>query len=148
MPAGHGQRLLRHTPQAYTMLSVVNRKKEKALDLRKHCARGGTRTAFPTYVRDVDGRAAKWCIEWYYHPEALSRVEALWRAWEHPRLDGATGISVWWKNHADHHMSVLMDPRGPFYKCDMQKNRGPEHLEPKKAPNGWFPDVRAQQSDA
>ena len=24
----------------------------------------------PTYVRDVDGRAAKWCIEWYFHPEA------------------------------------------------------------------------------
>jgi hypothetical protein len=37
----------------------------------------------PTYVRDVDGRSAKWCIEWYFHPEALSRIEALWRAWEH-----------------------------------------------------------------
>ena len=21
----------------------------------------------PTYVRDVDGRSAKWCIEWYFH---------------------------------------------------------------------------------
>jgi hypothetical protein len=30
----------------------------------------------PTYVRDVDGRAAKWCTEWYFHPEALSRIEA------------------------------------------------------------------------
>ena len=96
----------------------------------------------PTYVRDVDGRSFKWCIEWYFHPEAVSRVEALWRAWEHLRLDGATGISVWWRDHADHHMSVLLDPRGPFYKCDMQKHRDPEHLEPKKAPNGWFPDVR------
>ncbi len=36
----------------------------------------------PTYVRDVDGRAAKWCAEWYFHPEAVSRVEALWRSWE------------------------------------------------------------------
>jgi hypothetical protein len=99
----------------------------------------------PTYVRDVDGRAAKWCLEWYFHPEALSRVEALWRAWEHLRLDGATGISVWWKDHADHHMSMLLDPRGPFYKCDMQKHRDPEHLEPKKAPEGWFPDVRTIQ---
>jgi hypothetical protein len=44
----------------------------------------------PTDVRDVDGRAAKWCIEWYYHPEAVTRVEALWRAWEPLRLDGAT----------------------------------------------------------
>lgn len=39
----------------------------------------------PTYVRDVDGRAAKWCIEWYYHAEAVSRAKALWRAWEHLR---------------------------------------------------------------
>ncbi|MEO5316241.1 DUF4913 domain-containing protein [Pseudarthrobacter sp. CC12] len=64
----------------------------------------------PTYVRDVDGRAAKWCIEWYFHPEAVSRVEALWRAWEHLRLDGSTGISVWFKDHADHHMYVLLAP--------------------------------------
>jgi hypothetical protein len=97
----------------------------------------------PTYVRDVDGRSFKWCIEWYFHPEAVSRVEALWRAWEHLRLDGATGISVWFKDHADHHMNVLLDSRGPFYKCDMQKHRDPEHLELKKAPSGWFPDVRA-----
>jgi Domain of unknown function (DUF4913) len=66
----------------------------------------------------------------------------LWRAWEHLRLDCATGISVWFKDHEDHHMSVLLDPRGPFYKCDMQKHRDPDHLEPKKAPEGWFPDVR------
>jgi len=65
----------------------------------------------PTYVRDVDGRAAKWCLEWYYHQEAVTRVEALWRAWEHLRLDGATGISVWFKDHADHPMSVLLEPR-------------------------------------
>jgi hypothetical protein len=83
----------------------------------------------PTDVRDVDGRAAKWCIEWYYHPEAVTRVEALWRAWEHLRLDSATGISVWWRDHADHHTSVLLDPRGPFYKCDMQKSTG--------TPNTW-----------
>ncbi|WP_306914878.1 MULTISPECIES: DUF4913 domain-containing protein [unclassified Arthrobacter] len=48
-------------------------------------------------------------MDWYFHPEAVSRVEALWRAWEHLRLDGATGISVWFKDHADHHMSVLLD---------------------------------------
>lgn len=53
-------------------------------------------------ARDVDGRAAKWCLEWYFHPEAVSRIEALWHEWEHLRLDGATGISVWFKDHADH----------------------------------------------
>ncbi|WP_084475853.1 DUF4913 domain-containing protein [Arthrobacter sp. I3] len=95
----------------------------------------------PTYDRDVDGRSAKWCIDWYFHPEAGSRIEALWRAWEHHRLDGATGMSVRWKDHADHDMNVLLDPRSPFPRCAMKAHRDPEHLEPKKAPAGWFPDV-------
>ena len=99
----------------------------------------------PTFIRDVDGRSAKWCTEWYFHPEAVSRVAALWRAWEHLRLDPATGMSIWWRDHADHHMRILLDPHGPFYKCDVQKHRDPEHLEPKKAPAAWFPDVRTQR---
>jgi hypothetical protein len=100
----------------------------------------------PTYVRDVDGRSAKWCIEWFYHPEAVSRVEALWRSWEHLRLDGATGISVWWRDHADHHMRVLMDPHGPFDNCDMKTHRDPAELQPRRAPAGWFPDVRLDRT--
>jgi hypothetical protein len=56
-------------------------------------------------------------------------VEALWRAWEHLRLDGATGISVWWSDHADHHMNMLLNPDGPFRQSDMKAHRDPEHLE-------------------
>ena len=97
----------------------------------------------PTYVRSVTGKTAKWCIELFFHPEAVSRVAALWRSWEHLRLDPATGMSVWWRDHADHHMSVLLNPQGPFYNCDMKEHRDPEHLEPRRAPAGWFPDVRA-----
>ena len=41
----------------------------------------------------------------------------LWRAWEHLRLDGSTGLSVWFKDHADHHMSVLLSADGPFKGC-------------------------------
>lgn len=99
----------------------------------------------PTYVRSVNPKSSKWCIEWYFHPEAVSRVAALWRAWEHLRMDAATGMSVWWRDHADHHMRVLLDTQGPFYNCDMKEHREPEHLEPKKAPQGWFPDVRGHQ---
>jgi hypothetical protein len=36
--------------------------------------------------------------------------------------------------------------RGESDKCDMQKHRDPEHLEPKKAPEGWFPDVRFKEN--
>jgi len=99
----------------------------------------------PTYVREVDGRSARWCLEWFFHPEAVSRIEALWRAWEHLRLDGATGMSVWWRDHADHHMRVLLDPHGPFSRCDMKEHRELDELKPKRAPAGWFPDVRQQK---
>ncbi|SEF12539.1 protein of unknown function [Arthrobacter alpinus] len=44
-------------------------------------------------------------------------LEALWRAWEFLRLEGATGMSVWWRDHADHHMSVLLSADGPFKSC-------------------------------
>lgn len=92
----------------------------------------------PTYVRNVDGDTAKWCIEWYYHPEAVARIEALWSSWEHLRLDAAVGASVWWRDHADHHMRALMDPQGPFYNCDMKAHREVPVLEPRRAPRGWF----------
>jgi hypothetical protein len=39
-------------------------------------------------------------------------------------------------------VSVLPDPRGPFYKCDIQKHRDPEHCESKKALADWFADVQ------
>ncbi|WP_142045874.1 DUF4913 domain-containing protein [Arthrobacter sp. SLBN-100] len=94
----------------------------------------------PTYVRDVDDRSAKW-LGWYFPPETVSRVEALWRTWEHLRLNGAIGISVWWRDHADHHMHVRFDPQGPFCNCDKTRHRDPDYLEPKRASAGWFPDT-------
>jgi hypothetical protein len=71
-----------------------------------------------SYVREVnEGATFAWCPEWYKHPEALIRMEAIWRAWEHLRLEPALGVSTWWLNHADPHMRVLMDKEGPFKKC-------------------------------
>jgi hypothetical protein len=66
------------------------------------------------YRRRVDGQRTVWAADWWNYPEATIRLDALWRAWEHLRLDPATGMSVWLRDHADHHMSVLLDPRGPF----------------------------------
>ena len=59
----------------------------------------------PMYRRALDGTQRTWCPEWWRHAEAPSRLEALWRAWEHLRLDPATGMSVWFRDHADHHMA-------------------------------------------
>ena len=79
-----------------------------------------------SYVREVnEGAASAWCPEWYKHPEALIRMEAIWRAWEHLRLEPALGISTWWLNHADPHMRVLTDKEGPFKKCAYDGHKTP-----------------------
>ena len=69
------------------------------------------------------------------------RLEALWRAWEHLRLDPATGMSVWWRDHADHHMRVLMADDGPFHGSPDAIDYGKPltHVEP---PEGLFVDER------
>ncbi|WP_250444590.1 DUF4913 domain-containing protein [Actinotalea sp. C106] len=66
------------------------------------------------YKRRIDGRHRCWAGQWWRYDEAVIRLEALWRAWEHLRQDPATGMSIWFRDHADHHMPALMDPDGPF----------------------------------
>lgn len=91
-----------------------------------------------------DGRARVWAARWWQYDEAVIRLEALWRAWEHLRQDPTTGASVWWRDHADHHMGVLMDPDGPFAGAEGEENackRG-EPLPYIAPPPGAFPDVR------
>lgn len=82
------------------------------------------KSLIPTYRRDVGGHSSAWCPEWWRHPEAVARLEALWRAWEHLRLDPATGSSVWFRDHADHHMGVLLSGDGPFKGCSPEKGHG------------------------
>lgn len=69
------------------------------------------------YRRAVSGNDTTWCAEWWRHPEAIVRLEALWRAWEYLRLDPATGTSVWLRDHCDFHMRVLLSADGPFKGC-------------------------------
>ena len=74
------------------------------------------------YARHVEAKPGRlWCPRWFDHAEAVSRLEALWRAYESLRLDPATGMSVWWRDHADHHMAVLMSADGPFEGCSADK---------------------------
>lgn len=97
-----------------------------------------------SYVREVnEGAAYAWCPEWYKHPEALIRMEAIWRAWEHLRLEPALGVSTWWLNHADPHMRILMDKEGPFKKCAYDGHKTPtsdRSALPHKAPEAGIFD--------
>lgn len=82
----------------------------------------------PLYRRNLNGQDRTWCPEWWRHAEAISRLEALWRAWEHLRLDPALGMSVWLRDHLDHHMAVLLDADGPFKGC--KPDRHAERIAP------------------
>ena len=83
-----------------------------------------------------------WSPRWWASAEAIARLEALWRAWEHLRLDPSTGPSVWWRDHADPHMSVLMSSVGPFSKEVEVKSTILEPLPHEEPPPELFPDVR------
>ena len=88
------------------------------------------------------GRADyRWSARWWESAEAITRLEALWRSWEHLRLDPATGMSVWLRDHADHHLGVLMSPSGPWSAS--RDTAGPgQPLPYEPPPLGLFTDVR------
>jgi hypothetical protein len=108
----------------------------------------------PMYRREIttNGSHDTWCPEWWRHAEAIIRFEALWRAWEHLRLDGKTGMSVFMKDHLDHHLPILLNGKGPFDGCTIERGHA-------KAPDGikafptispppeLFPDVRPSVND-
>lgn len=105
---------------------------------------------FPVYRRSVLGHERVWCPQWWRHAEAVARLESLWRAWEHLRQDAATGLSVWFRDHADHHMTVLLDADGPFKGCDGGHSGHPlEPLPHDPPPDGMFePEEPADSSGA
>lgn len=86
----------------------------------------------PLYGRyiDLEGRAEvfTWCGQWWRHREAVSRLTALWKAWESLRKDPTTGLAVWWRDYADPTMRALFDEHGPFEGCSPRRHR------PKTAP--------------
>ena len=103
-----------------------------------------------SYLRDVYRRQVgprsdfRWGARWWTVPEAIIRLEALWRSWESLRQDPATGMSVWWRDHADHHMAVLMSPSGPFctFTSEEDTNDKGDPLPYVAPPAGMFHDVR------
>lgn len=94
------------------------------------------------YRRAINGRNRRWAAAWWKYPEAVARLEALWLSWEELRRSGPVGPSVWWKDHADYHMAVMMDPDGPFYNAadgDQNRNQAGQPLPYEPPPEGMFP---------
>jgi len=84
----------------------------------------------------------RWCALWWEHPEAIARLEHVWEAFEAARREPPPAMSSWWRDHLDHHMGRLTDPRGPFEQCD-HTNGTHVLLDPwgsQAAPAGLFED--------
>jgi hypothetical protein len=95
-----------------------------------------------TYSRRVGPQGPnRWAADWWRYPEAISRLDALWRSWEALRLEPTFGMSVWWRDHADHHMRMLMSPEGPFADSRDTNAQG-DPLPYTAPPQGMFVDVR------
>lgn len=78
---------------------------------------------------------AYWCAQWWAHPEALSRLYAIWRAWETLRVsDPATGMSTWWRDHLDPHLNALTADGGPFCRCSPDRHYDPTPLSTTPVP--------------
>lgn len=96
----------------------------------------------PTFGRRLG--AARWCARWWLHPEAVVRLEALWRTWEVLRLDPAFGMATWLREHLDPQRAVLFGEEGPFQACDGHTaHHPPPDLPAEPAPPGWQPPLAA-----
>ena len=132
--------------------STPSRSSELALQARRAAARRPRRPArpyyltlaewveqwlFPVYRRSVLGHERVWCPQWWRHAEAVARLEALWRAWEHLRQDAATGLSVWFRDHADHHMTSSWTQTGRSKAATATHSERPvDELPSRPAPRG------------
>jgi hypothetical protein len=82
-----------------------------------------------------------WSSRWWQNEEAVSRLDALWRAWEACRLDSGTGMSDWWLHHCDPQMAVLLSKEGPFAASD-EASGADDPLPYERPPSGLFPPDR------
>jgi len=91
----------------------------------------------PMFRRTLGGEY-RWCGQWWRHGEAVSRLTAVWHAWEVLRLQPGTGISTWYRDHLDHQLPILMGARGPFYQCSETTHRPPRETAVAPAPGEWW----------
>ena len=91
----------------------------------------------PMFRRTLGGEF-RWCAQWWQHGEAISRLSALWHAWEALRLQPGTGIATWYRDHLDHQLPILMGARGPFYQCSETAHREPREAVAMPSPGEWW----------
>lgn len=66
-------------------------------------------------VPQTDG-FPNWCPQWWQHPEAITRFEALRRLWTVSVADPGGGLAVYF-SHLDQMLAILGSDHGPFSGC-------------------------------
>ncbi|MEU9074549.1 DUF4913 domain-containing protein [Kitasatospora sp. NPDC048538] len=79
-----------------------------------------------------------WCASWPEHDEALARIHHCWLAWQEltDARSGATGPSVWQRDHLEPLLLKLRAPDGPFGAC----TTNPDHPHHRLLPHPPFTD--------
>jgi hypothetical protein len=102
-----------------------------------------TRQFLPIFRRPLGGEY-RWCRQWWQHAEAITRLTALWHAWEALRLQPGTGMATWLREHLDHQLPLLLGRAGPFAQCSEDEHIEPRQAEADPAPFGlWDTATRA-----
>lgn len=104
-----------------------------------------------TYRREVSApgtdKTIRWCPLWFKHGEAVSRLEALWRAFEEARRGDGGEMAAWWVTLCDPIMDRLFDPKGTFEYCSVEDGHEYQDklikLPLVPAPPGTFQDGHA-----
>ena len=91
----------------------------------------------PMFRRTLGGEY-RWCRQWWRHGEAISRLTALWHAWEVLRIQPGTGIAHLVPRAPRPPAPVLLGARGPFYQCSEEAHREPHEAAADPAPAGWW----------
>jgi hypothetical protein len=78
----------------------------------------------------------RWCPWWFEHPEAVSRFEALRRAWTAcVRAKDPTAMAVYFRDFYDRTLDALTSETGPFHACSPAGHRDAEFVP--IAPPPW-----------
>jgi len=100
------------------------------------------------FIHDIeavtdDENTRYWCPQWWNHPEAVTRLRALYE--EYVRAEGENTLSGWFVYHWDAHAKTLFSSTGPFELCreghhffNRQETYTPR-LITEAVPAGWEP---------
>lgn len=100
------------------------------------------------FIHDIeavtdDENTRYWCPQWWNHPEAVTRLRALYE--EYVRAEDENTLSGWFVYHWDAHAKTLFSATGPFELCreghrffNRQEMYTPR-LVTEAVPAGWAP---------